>query len=169
MSFFRVYYYSKCIVHDIMNIISKRRHFLKVKKLITAIFIATLAFATVGPMISNNVTTADARGYKSGKSGFNTNKSTTNNNSNTQDKSKTDSKTTNSSAAQKSKSGGLMKGLMLGGLAGLLFGGLLAGMGGMGQILGLIINVIGILVIILLVSKIITMFRNKNKKDERHA
>ncbi|UZM99152.1 hypothetical protein OL548_01115 [Lysinibacillus sp. MHQ-1] len=46
-----------------------------------------------------------------------------------------------------------MKGLMLGGLAGLLFGSLFSGMGLLGNILGLLINVAAIAVIVMLVVK----------------
>ena len=59
-----------------------------------------------------------------------------------------------------------MRGLMIGGLAGMLFGGLFANMGFMGNILGLFINLIAIFVVIALIRKIYTMFKNnKNKKD----
>jgi len=59
-----------------------------------------------------------------------------------------------------------MKGLMLGGLAGLLFGSLFSGMGLLGNILGLLINVAAIAVIIMLVVKIINMFKDKKRKEE---
>lgn len=143
--------------------------FFQLKKIIAALFVATLTFAAVGPVLSSTQPlTADARGYKSGKSGFNVSKSPSNNNtnSNVQNKSNTtNNKSTNQSAAQKSNKGGLMKGLMLGGLAGLLFGGLLSGMGAMGNILGLLVNIIAILVVIMLIAKIVSMFRN-NKRDK---
>lgn len=57
-----------------------------------------------------------------------------------------------------------MKGLMLGGLAGLLFGSLFSGMGLLGNILGLLINVAAIAVIVMLVVKIMNMFKDKNAK-----
>lgn len=55
---------------------------------------------------------------------------------------------------------------MLGGLAGLLFGSLFSGMGLLGNILGLLINVAAIAVIIMLVVKIINMFKDKKRKEE---
>lgn len=56
-----------------------------------------------------------------------------------------------------------MKGLMLGGLAGLLFGSLFAGMGMLGNILGLLINVAAIAAIVFFLVKIYQII--KRKKD----
>ena len=61
-----------------------------------------------------------------------------------------------------------MRGLMIGGLAGMLFGGLFANMGFMGNILGLFVNLIAIFVVIALIRKIYTMFKNnKEQKGSR--
>ena len=59
---------------------------------------------------------------------------------------------------------------MIGGLAGMLFGGLFANMGFMGNILGLFINLIAVFVVIGLIRKIYTMFKNnKNKRIQIHG
>jgi len=63
--------------------------------------------------------------------------------------------------------GGLMRGLMLGGLAGLLFGGLLSGLGGFGALLGLAVNVLGIVVLFLIARKLYRMFVNRPKGGTR--
>jgi predicted lipid-binding transport protein (Tim44 family) len=63
--------------------------------------------------------------------------------------------------------GGLMKGLFLGGLAGLMFGGLLAGLGGLGPILGLLINVIALFALFVLVRKAVRYFMNRNRNHPR--
>lgn len=143
------------------------------KKLVAALFAATLVFSSVGSFVFNDqATTVEAKGYKSGKKGFNTNKNYNNNqptNSNIQ-KDKQDTKTNNGTSATKSgggfMKGGLMKGLMLGGLAGLLFGGLFGNMGALGSILGFAINILAIIVLIALVRKVFTMIKAKKRKEE---
>lgn len=158
------------------------------KKLAAALFAATLAFSTVGPIVMDShqgTITAEAKGYKSGKRGFNSNESSNNNslfnsnksntNSNTKDNSnsifgnkKTNNKT--NTANPTGTKGGFLKGMMVGGLAGMLFGGMMSHMGAMGNIFGLLINVIAILVLIMLVMKIFQMFtRNKRKDEERNV
>lgn len=151
------------------------------KKILAAIFAATLMFASVGAtLIISDTPTAEAKSYKSGKRGYSNNNN--NNNSNfqkSQDKTKDQNNATtnknNTTSTNKTDStakkggffsGGLMKGLMLGGLAGLLFGSLFSGMGMLGNILGLLINVAAIMIIVTLVIKIVNMFKDKKRKEE---
>lgn len=62
--------------------------------------------------------------------------------------------------------GGLMKGLMIGGLAGLLFGSMFGGMGFLGDIMGLMINLLAIFLLFVAIRAIFTHFRNKRKLEE---
>ncbi|WP_171419323.1 hypothetical protein [Paenibacillus alvei] len=57
--------------------------------------------------------------------------------------------------------GSLMKGLMIGGLAGMLFGSMFGNLGFMGDILGLMINVMALFLLISLVMMVVKRFRNK--------
>ncbi|MEK4129778.1 hypothetical protein NYE67_08850 [Solibacillus sp. FSL W8-0474] len=142
------------------------------KKLSAILLAFALVFSSVGSTIlfANDTQTVEAKSYKSGKKGFSNNN---NNNSNIQ---KNNNDATNPAAKQNngtttkkdntntaSNKGGLMKGLMLGGLAGLLFGSLFAGMGMLGNILGLLINVAAIAAIVFFLVKIYQII--KRKKD----
>lgn len=62
----------------------------------------------------------------------------------------------------------MMKGLMIGGLAGLMFGSLFGGMGFMGEILGLMINLLAIFALILLVRALFVYIRSKRKPEPDH-
>ena len=62
--------------------------------------------------------------------------------------------------------GSFMKGLMIGGLAGLLFGGLFANMGFMGELLGLMINVLAIYFLFVLVRSAYRYFRDRRPPRE---
>lgn len=143
------------------------------KKLSAILLAFTLVFSSVGTTIlfANDADTVEAKGYKSGKKGFNNN-----NNSNFQKKNNdaTNPTTTkqNNNSTKKNDSntastnkGGLMKGLMLGGLAGLLFGSLFAGMGMLGNILGLLINVAAIAAIVFFLVKIFQLIKRKKDKE----
>lgn len=63
--------------------------------------------------------------------------------------------------------GGLMKGMMIGGLAGLMFGGMFAGMGAMGNILGMMINLIAIAALVMLIVAAFKYIRRKRTPDTR--
>lgn len=140
-----------------------------IKKLFSAILVLTVLFTPVGGfLLGDQLTTASAKGYKSGKKSFNSN--TTNNNSpslfkkdETNQKSST---TTKSNTTAKSKTGGLMKGLLLGGVAGLLLGGMLSNLGILGSVIGLFINVLAIFAVIFIIRKIFSMIKNKRKSEE---
>lgn len=147
------------------------------KKLLAAILTAMLALTPVGTYVfQDHATSADARGYKSGKRSFNTNQGTNNSLFQNRNTNKSDSSTINKSTTKPNSattapkrgfmSGGLMKGLMLGGLAGLLFGGLFANMGALGSLLGLLVNVLAIVVIIAVIRKIFVYFKDKKKKED---
>jgi len=141
------------------------------KKLFSAMVALTLLLTPVGGfLLGDQVSTVQAKGYKSGKKSFNSN---TNSNSpslfkkdDTQQKSST---TTNSKTTTKPKTGGIMKGLFLGGLAGLLLGGLLTNLGVLGSIIGFIINLLAILAVIFIIRKIFTYFMKKRKDKEEAA
>lgn len=144
------------------------------KKLSAVLLAFTLIFSSVGTTLffANDAQTVEAKSYKSGKKGFSNN----NNNSNIQKSNndatnptttKQNNNTTkkNDSNTASSNKGGLMKGLMLGGLAGLLFGSLFAGMGMLGNILGLLINVAAIAAIVFFLVKIYQLIKRKKDKE----
>jgi hypothetical protein len=136
------------------------------KKILAALLTASLIFSPLGSVVfQDHTTTVEAKGYKSGKRSFNSNNSTTNSNSFFQKKSTTTNKST-ITPTKKLKTGGLMKGLMIGGLAGLLFGSLFANMGFLGSILGLMVNIIGIMILISIVRKIYVFLKNKRNREE---
>ncbi|WP_010677990.1 hypothetical protein [Bacillus timonensis] len=141
------------------------------KKILSAFVALTLILSPLGNFVfQDNSTTVEAKGYKSGKRGFNNNIGNTNKSNFQQQKKKEDTNVTNKSTTPTNPrggfmSGGLMRGLMLGGLAGFLFGGLLGGMGMLGSFLGLMINVLAIYVLIVIIRKIFVMFRDKKKNE----
>lgn len=117
---------------------------------------------------------ADAKGYKSGKRSFQPTQPSQNtpapnqsqfNNSNSV---KTPAKNTAPAPAQKS-TGGFMKGLVFGGLAGLLLGGLLGNMGALGDIIGLLVNVMFVVLIIGIVRKLYTTYKQRKQEKEADA
>lgn len=145
----------------------------KLSILLSATFLAfTLVFSSVGTVLlfGDDVQTAEAKSYKSGKKGFsntpgsnNTNIQNKDTNTNTTNVNK--SNTTNPTTKGGFTAGGLMKGLMVGGLAGLLFGSLFSDMGLIGNILGFAINAIAIVVILALCVKIFQMITRRKDKE----
>lgn len=69
-----------------------------------------------------------------------------------------------SATANKANSGGFMRGMLFGGLAGMLFGGLFAGMGGFGQIMSLLVNIMIFAVIIMAFRALFIYIRNNKKQ-----
>lgn len=65
--------------------------------------------------------------------------------------------------------GGFAKGLFLGGMAGLLFGGLFGNMGFLGQFLGLMVNVMAIVMLFVLIRKVFSYFKNRNRYNQRRS
>lgn len=63
--------------------------------------------------------------------------------------------------------GGLFRGLLFGGLAGLLFGSLFANMGFLGGLLGLAVNIFGIIIIFVLARKLIRYFTDHNRTNRK--
>ncbi|MEH7382716.1 hypothetical protein V7138_19795 [Bacillus sp. JJ1533] len=142
------------------------------KKVLSALVALTLILSPLGNFVfQDQTTTVEAKGYKSGKRGFNNNIGNTNkSNFQQQQKKKEENNVTNKSTTPTNPkggfmSGGLMKGLMLGGLAGFLFGGLLGGMGMLGSFLGLMINVLAIYVLIVVIRKIFVMIKDRKKNE----
>ena len=142
------------------------------KKLSAIMLAFALVFSSVGTTLffANDAQSVEAKSYKSGKKGFSNNNNNTNIQNNNNDATNpTTAKQNNGTTTKKdntntaSNKGGLMKGLMLGGLAGLLFGSLFAGMGMLGNILGLLINVAAIAAIVFFLVKIYQII--KRKKD----
>lgn len=150
------------------------------KKFFVALFTITLIFSPIGDFVFvDQDTSVEAKRYKSGKKSFNpgsnnnnslfqNNQRDSNNNQNSQyqNSKKDNNQSTANKNANKSNSGGLLKGLALGGLAGLLFGGLLANFGMLGSIIGLFINVLAIVAIIAIAVKIYSFFKRKKKEQE---
>ncbi|TCP29307.1 hypothetical protein EV207_111111 [Scopulibacillus darangshiensis] len=137
------------------------------KKIVAALTVLTFLFTPVGNVIfHDDTTTASAKGYRSGIKSFNTNKGS--NKSIFQNKSQTNKQKSNSLFQNRktSKKGGLMKGLLYGGLAGLLFGSLLGNLGGLGSILGLMVNIFAIIAVISIIRMIFTSFRKKRRRED---
>ncbi|REE57384.1 hypothetical protein A8990_15730 [Paenibacillus taihuensis] len=59
--------------------------------------------------------------------------------------------------------GSFMKGLMIGGLAGLLFGGMFGNLGFLGDLFGLLINVLAIYLVIVAIRGIFHYFRSRRR------
>lgn len=131
------------------------------KRITLVIMMLTVFFAMVTPDF------ADARrggGFKSGTRSYTTTpKKTTDSGVSKTDntKSSTGGTSSTSSTGRGFFSGGsLFKGMMMGGLAGLLFGSMFAGMGMIGNFLGLAINLFAIYAVVMIV---LALFRRKQR------
>lgn len=143
------------------------------KKFAACLLAFSLVFSSVGTTVFfGGEQIVEARGYKSGKRGFNSNY---NNKSKVQQNQKSDthmnqSNTNKSQTATKKQggffSGGLMRGLFIGGLAGLLFGGLFSNLGVFGALLGFLVNAFAILIIVTLCIKIYQFLTRKKEKED---
>ena len=146
------------------------------KKIFAALIALTVVMSPIGDLILvDQTTTAEARGYKSGKKSFNTNQNQFN-------KPKVDKKKEDNASFTKSNkkpnaatnagkkggffSGGLMRGLFIGGLAGLLFGSLFANMGMLGSILGFAINALAIVFLVVLIRKVFDLLKRRKQKED---
>jgi predicted lipid-binding transport protein (Tim44 family) len=136
------------------------------KKLLAAMVALTIVFSPVGNIVFQGVqqTEVSAKKYRSGSKSFNPTPSQQQNNNINNQQNNTVNNRTNATTTR--NNGGLMRGIMFGGIAGLLFGGLLAGMGGLGPILGMIINILGIVLLFIVISRVITYIKNKNRTRE---
>lgn len=149
------------------------------KKIIAAFIAITFIMSPISGLILNDHNqTAEARGYKSGRTGFSPSykrvqkpavtKKTENNS--TFNKSQNTNKANGTTAKRGFFSGGgLMRGLMIGGLAGLLFGGVFANLGAFGSFLGLLINIVAIVFVFNIVRSIIASIRAKRRKEDAHT
>lgn len=140
------------------------------KKLMLVMMALTLCIAFVTP------DSADARrgGFKSGPRSYNPapKKSTTTDNVR---KSETPTGTNKAGATTRTNTGrgffsggSFLKGMMIGGLAGMLFGGMFAGMGFLGNILGLAINLLAIYVIVAICISLYRRFTKRPRHDDYH-
>lgn len=139
------------------------------------LFMAVALVFSAGAFV--NVDHADAKGKKSYNSGTKNFQPGNNQNSNISKDSNSNSGVNSpakntaptKNTATPSKSGGFMKGLLFGGLAGLMLGGLLGNMGGLGAILGLLINVLFVVVVIAVIRKLYVAYKTKQKEKESHV
>lgn len=75
--------------------------------------------------------------------------------------------TTTTSPSRGFFGGGFAKGLFIGGLAGMLFGGMFGNMGFLGNILGLMVNVLAIVFLFMIIRSIVSYFVNRRKYDRK--
>lgn len=133
--------------------------------LIFSLFAFTIAVTTIP---AQSAEAAKARSFSSGKKSF----------SNTPSKSDSgvsSSSTTNKSNATSGTSttqnrgffsgGSMMKGLMIGGLAGMLFGSMFAGMGALGNLFGLLINVLALFALFVVFRMVYDKFKNRRRPN----
>ncbi len=150
------------------------------KKIIAAFIAITFIMSPISGLILNDHgQTAEARGYKSGRTGFSpgykriqkpaVNKKTENNSTFNKSQNTNKAKATGATKRGFFSGGGLMRGLMIGGLAGLLFGGVFANLGAFGSFLGLLINIVAIVFVFNIVRSIIVSIRAKKRKEDAHT
>lgn len=134
------------------------------KKFMAALVALTIIFSPLGNVVVQDLqqTEVSAKKYRSGSKGF---KPAPSQNQNVNRQNNTVNNRNNATTTR-NNNGGLMRGIMYGGIAGLLFGGLLAGMGGLGPILGMAINIIGILLVFMLISRLITAVKKKREEND---
>jgi predicted lipid-binding transport protein (Tim44 family) len=133
------------------------------KKLLLVIMSSLLIFAAVTP-----ITSVDARGrsFKSPAGSF---KQPAKPAKQTDNVSKTKPTTPTSPTANRGffSGGGLMKGLLIGGIAGMLFGGMFGNMGALGNIFGLLINVLAIYFLFVIIRNIVVYFIQRRKTNDK--
>lgn len=145
----------------------------QMKKMTALMMVFTLLFTVFAAFTAE---TADARrgGFKSPKKSYTQTPNRAQDNVNRSDSatSKPAAGTTAGTANTNRgffSGGSLMKGMMIGGLAGLMFGSMFAGMGFMGDFLGLLINVLAIYLLFVAARAVFRYFRDKkqNPADPR--
>jgi predicted lipid-binding transport protein (Tim44 family) len=130
------------------------------KKLLLVMMSALLIFAVITP------SSVDAKGisrsYKSPAGSFKqpTKPATT---KDSVSKTQTTSPTSPTTNRGFFSGGGLMKGLLIGGIAGMLFGGMFGNMGALGNIFGLLINVLAIYFLFMIIRSIVVYFIQRRK------
>jgi predicted lipid-binding transport protein (Tim44 family) len=136
------------------------------KKLLLVIMSSLLIFAIVTPSV---VDAKGARSYKSPSGSFKKPTqpaSSKDNVSNTKPATPTNGANTTANRGFFS-GGGLMKGLLIGGIAGMLFGGMFGSMGALGNIFGLLINILAIYFLFVIIRNIIVYFINRRKANDK--
>jgi predicted lipid-binding transport protein (Tim44 family) len=141
------------------------------KKIMTLLTAFTLAFATLSFVTTDH---AEAKGYRSGKKSFtpSQNQTITPNKSQSSNIKQTTPNTkpsTSAKPASKSKIGSFAKGLLIGGLGGLLVGSLFAGLGPIGSILSLMINVLFFAGIIMLIGKAFKYYKKQRRREAQET
>jgi predicted lipid-binding transport protein (Tim44 family) len=134
------------------------------KKVLLVIMSSLLIFAIVTP----SAVDAKGRSYKSPSGSFKqpTKPATSKDNvSNT--KPATPTNGANTANRGFFSGGGLMKGLLIGGIAGMLFGGMFGSMGALGNIFGLLINILAIYFLFLIIRNIVVYFIKRRKANEK--
>jgi predicted lipid-binding transport protein (Tim44 family) len=135
------------------------------KKLLLVIMSSLLIFAIVTPSV------VDAKGGRSYKSPSGSFKKPTKPDTTKDNVSKTKPTTPTNGANTANRGffsgGGLMKGLLIGGIAGMLFGGMFGSMGALGNIFGLLINILAIYFLFVIIRNIVVYFINRRKANEK--
>lgn len=141
------------------------------KKWIMVIMAFTFFFAISVPADQADARRAGGGGFKSGKSSFTNTPKKSTTTDNVKKSTNTSNKSTAGTTAKRGffSGGGFMKGLMIGGLAGMLFGGMFGNMGFLGNVFGLIINLLAIYVVVSLVIAAVRAFKNRRKPDTRNG
>jgi predicted lipid-binding transport protein (Tim44 family) len=133
------------------------------KKLLLVMMSSLLIFAVVTP---STIDAKGARSYKSPSGSFKqpTKPATT---KDSVSKSQPASPTTPTTNRGFFSGGGLMKGLLIGGIAGMLFGGMFGNMGALGNIFGLLINVLAIYFLFMIIRSIVVYFIQRRKTNPK--
>jgi predicted lipid-binding transport protein (Tim44 family) len=127
-----------------------------------ALLVFTLFAFTVAVAVPQQSADAKPRSFRSGSKSFSKTPAQSNNmfKSSTSSKSKASAGGTTANRGFFS-GGGLLKGMMIGGLAGLFFGHMFGGMGMMGNMLGFIVNVIGLFILFAIIRAVFDAFRRR--------
>lgn len=129
--------------------------------LIFSLFAFTIAVTV--PMASVD---AKPRSFSSGKKSFSKTPSKSDSNVSQSQATKSSSSSAAGTTAKRGffSGGSFMKGMMIGGLAGLMFGSMFAGMGALGNLFGLIINVLALFVLFAVFRAIYDRFKNRRRQ-----
>jgi predicted lipid-binding transport protein (Tim44 family) len=135
------------------------------KKLLLVIMSSLLIFAIVTP---SAVDAKGGRSYKSPSGSFKNPTKPASPNDNVS-KTKPTAPTNGANTANRGffSGGGLMRGLLIGGIAGMLFGGMFGSMGALGNIFGLLINILAIYFLFVIIRNIVVYFINRRKANEK--
>ena len=146
----------------------QKRGWDKMKK----VLIFFLAFTVLFAFTASDYADARRGGFSSGKRSFTTTpKKSTESNISRSDAGVNGSATktaTGTSTAQRGffSGGSFWKGMMIGGLAGLLFGGLFANFGFLGDLLGLMVNLLALYFLFIIIRSVVKYFADRKKLNE---